>query len=198
MQQRLNHAPEKMPVRQQTAEHPLGTIKFWMGSTHFLTKTLPKVSTGMSLRPGGDGPRLPVSPGWVGPLPAWGCLFPNSARTLRSCSRKLCQLWPARPPCGTPPTRRMSMCGGKQRTPLMQWGCCFTRRKCGTQDFAAAFEAIARERPGGMLVLIDALVTGQYCPPALHVAAQNYTRPATTWARTRKADSNDRCLRAQE
>ena len=36
-------------VRRQTVEHPCGTIKFWMGSTHFLTKTLARVSTGMSL-----------------------------------------------------------------------------------------------------------------------------------------------------
>jgi transposase len=49
MQQRLDQAPEKMEVRQQTVEHPFGTIKAWMGSTHFLTKTLPKVSTEMSL-----------------------------------------------------------------------------------------------------------------------------------------------------
>ena len=40
---------QKMEVRRQTAEHPFGTIKAWMGSTHFLTKTLPKVSTEMSL-----------------------------------------------------------------------------------------------------------------------------------------------------
>jgi transposase len=49
MQQRLDNAPEKMQVRQQTVEHPFGTIKAWMGSTHFVTKTLPKVSTEMSL-----------------------------------------------------------------------------------------------------------------------------------------------------
>ena len=49
MQQRLDHQPEKMRVRRQTAEHPFGTIKFWMGSTHFLTKTLARVSTEMSL-----------------------------------------------------------------------------------------------------------------------------------------------------
>jgi transposase len=49
MQQRLDEAPEKMEVRRQTVEHPFGTIKAWMGSTHFLTKTLPKVSTEMSL-----------------------------------------------------------------------------------------------------------------------------------------------------
>ena len=49
MQQRLDRAPEKMQVRQQTAEHPFGTIKAWMGATHFLMKTLPNVSTEMSL-----------------------------------------------------------------------------------------------------------------------------------------------------
>jgi hypothetical protein len=49
MQRRLDHAPEKMRVRRETAEHPFGTIKAWMGATHFLMKTLPKVSTEMSL-----------------------------------------------------------------------------------------------------------------------------------------------------
>jgi hypothetical protein len=49
MQQQLDRAPEKMQVRQQTAEHPFGTIKAWMGATHFLMKTLPNVSTEMSL-----------------------------------------------------------------------------------------------------------------------------------------------------
>ena len=32
-----------------TAEHPFGTIKSWMGATHFLCRTLPKVSAEMSL-----------------------------------------------------------------------------------------------------------------------------------------------------
>jgi hypothetical protein len=36
-------------IRRQTAEHPFGTLKAWMGATHFLTKTLPRVSTEMSL-----------------------------------------------------------------------------------------------------------------------------------------------------
>jgi transposase len=49
MQQRLDQAPEKMEVRRETVEHPFGTIKAWMGSTHFLTRTLSKVSTEMSL-----------------------------------------------------------------------------------------------------------------------------------------------------
>jgi len=30
-------------------EHPFGTIKAWMGSTHFLTRTLKRVRTEMSL-----------------------------------------------------------------------------------------------------------------------------------------------------
>jgi hypothetical protein len=49
MQARLDHAPEMMRIRRQTVEHPFGTIKSWMGATHFLTKTLHRVSTEMSL-----------------------------------------------------------------------------------------------------------------------------------------------------
>lgn len=49
MQNRLDRAPESMRIRRQTVEHPFGTLKAWMGSTHFLTKTLDKVSTEMSL-----------------------------------------------------------------------------------------------------------------------------------------------------
>jgi hypothetical protein len=29
-------------------EHPVGRVKAWMGATHFLTRTLPRVSTAMS------------------------------------------------------------------------------------------------------------------------------------------------------
>jgi transposase len=49
MQHRLDQAPEMMRIRKQTVEHPFGTLKAWMGATHFLTKTLPRVSTEMSL-----------------------------------------------------------------------------------------------------------------------------------------------------
>jgi len=49
MQRRLDRAPDSMRIRRQTVEHPFGTLKAWMGSTHFLTKTLDKVSTEMSL-----------------------------------------------------------------------------------------------------------------------------------------------------
>ena len=50
MQARLDHMPEAMTIRRQTVEHPFGTLKSWMGSTHFLTKTLEKVKTEMSLQ----------------------------------------------------------------------------------------------------------------------------------------------------
>ena len=46
---RLDREPERMRTRRCTAEHPFGTLKCWMGYTHFLTKTVPKVSTEMSL-----------------------------------------------------------------------------------------------------------------------------------------------------
>jgi transposase len=49
VQDRLDHNLDAMGVRRQTAEHPFGTIKCWMGATHFLTKTLPKVATEMAL-----------------------------------------------------------------------------------------------------------------------------------------------------
>jgi transposase len=49
MQRRLDHHPEMMGVRRQTVEHPFGTLKHWMGSAHFLTRTLKRVSTEMSL-----------------------------------------------------------------------------------------------------------------------------------------------------
>jgi transposase len=49
MQRRLDRTPEASRWRRQTVEHPFGTLKAWMGSTHFLTKTLPRVRTEMSL-----------------------------------------------------------------------------------------------------------------------------------------------------
>ena len=49
MQKRLDLLPDAMGVRRQTIEHVFGTLKAWMGSTHFLTKTLKNVRTEMSL-----------------------------------------------------------------------------------------------------------------------------------------------------
>lgn len=49
MQERLDRAPNSMRIRRATVEHPFGTLKAWMGATHFKTKTLEKVSTEMSL-----------------------------------------------------------------------------------------------------------------------------------------------------
>ncbi len=49
MQDRLDRNPNAMRIRKQTAEHPFGTLKSWMGATHFLTRTLKNVRTEMSL-----------------------------------------------------------------------------------------------------------------------------------------------------
>ena len=48
-QARLDRSPDAMRIRRATVEHPFGTLKAWMGSTHFLTRTLDRVSTEMSL-----------------------------------------------------------------------------------------------------------------------------------------------------
>jgi len=49
VQDRLDAEPERMRARRVTVEHPFGTIKSWMGSTHFQMRTLKHVSTEMSL-----------------------------------------------------------------------------------------------------------------------------------------------------
>ena len=46
---RLDDAPETPVIRKQTVEHPFGTIKMWMGATHFLTRQFKNVSTEMNL-----------------------------------------------------------------------------------------------------------------------------------------------------
>ena len=49
VQQRLDEHPEKMRQRRETVEHTFGTIKSWMGATHFQMKTLKRVATEMAL-----------------------------------------------------------------------------------------------------------------------------------------------------
>ncbi len=50
MQRRLDRNLNAMTVRRRTVEHVFGTLKHWMGSTHFLTRGLKNVSTEMSLQ----------------------------------------------------------------------------------------------------------------------------------------------------
>jgi len=45
----MTSMPDSMLIRKQTVEHPFGTIKSWMGSTHFLTRRFKNVSTEMNL-----------------------------------------------------------------------------------------------------------------------------------------------------
>jgi transposase len=49
MQARLDQMPQASRIRRQTVEHVFGTLKAWMGATHFLMKRLRNVSTEMSL-----------------------------------------------------------------------------------------------------------------------------------------------------
>ena len=48
-QARLDKQPDSMRVRRATVEHPFGTIKSWMGYTHFQMKTLKSAGTEMAL-----------------------------------------------------------------------------------------------------------------------------------------------------
>ena len=49
VQRRLEQSPESMMIRRRTVEHVFGTLKSWMGYTHFLTRRLPNVGAEMSL-----------------------------------------------------------------------------------------------------------------------------------------------------
>lgn len=49
MQRRMDLNPELMRIRRATVEHPFGTLKHWMGASHFLTRGLDRVRTEMSL-----------------------------------------------------------------------------------------------------------------------------------------------------
>jgi len=49
LDKRMANEPERMGTRRSTVEHPFGTIKSWMGHTHFQMKTISRVATEMSL-----------------------------------------------------------------------------------------------------------------------------------------------------
>jgi len=49
MEEQLQRTPDAMAVRSCTVEHPFGTIKAWMGYSHFLMRQLKNVRTEMSL-----------------------------------------------------------------------------------------------------------------------------------------------------
>jgi hypothetical protein len=48
MRDRMSRDPSLMALRRSTAEHPFGTIKAWMGATHFRMRRLKNVRTEMA------------------------------------------------------------------------------------------------------------------------------------------------------
>jgi transposase len=50
MQRRLDREPHAMRIRRRTVEHVFGTLKAWMGATHFKTRRLNNVASEMSLQ----------------------------------------------------------------------------------------------------------------------------------------------------
>ena len=49
MDEKLRQRPEAMQIRRCTVEHVFGTLKGWMGATHFLTRGLKTTAAEMSL-----------------------------------------------------------------------------------------------------------------------------------------------------
>ena len=49
MQSNLENMPDAMKIRRCTVEHTFGTLKHWMGASHFLMKTKAHASKEMSL-----------------------------------------------------------------------------------------------------------------------------------------------------
>ena len=45
----MDETPELMRTRRSTVEHPFGTIKAWMGATHFQMRRLKNVRAEMAL-----------------------------------------------------------------------------------------------------------------------------------------------------
>ena len=68
MQARLDRKPNAMRTRRATVEHPFGTLKAWMGATHFKMRTLEKVRTEMSLHVLAYNLKRVISILGVGPL----------------------------------------------------------------------------------------------------------------------------------
>jgi hypothetical protein len=66
MRARLDRRPETRGC----VEHPFGTLKAWMGATHFLTRTLDKVRTEMSLHVPAYNLKRMITIFGVGPLMA--------------------------------------------------------------------------------------------------------------------------------
>ncbi len=59
-----------MRQRRETVEHPFGTIKMWMGATHFLMKRLTNVRTEMALHVRAYNLQRVISIMGIGPLMA--------------------------------------------------------------------------------------------------------------------------------
>jgi len=68
MERRPDRAPEVISIRRQTVEHPFGTLKARMGSTHFQMKTLKYVRTVASPRILADKFKRLIAILGVGPL----------------------------------------------------------------------------------------------------------------------------------
>ena len=86
----LDLTPDSMRIRRQTVEHPYGTIKLWMGSAHFLMRTLKHVSTEMSLHVLAYNLKRVIKilgiKGLMEAIKAWAGLFDDQTNTIVAVS----------------------------------------------------------------------------------------------------------------
>jgi hypothetical protein len=100
--------PDAMGVRRQTVEHPFGTLKAWMGATHFLTRTLDKVRTEMSLHVLAYNLKRMITIFGVGPLMA-AIRTGRSSPISLTMARRVTQSGPAHA-FNQPPSRENRRC----------------------------------------------------------------------------------------
>lgn len=111
MQVQLERSPDAMRIRRCSVEHPFGTIKSWMGATHFLTKGLERVKTEMSLYVlAYNFKRLITSLGVVGMIEA------VRAYTLLLALQRVIGAIAVLPQSGNPETRHGALRGLTRRT----------------------------------------------------------------------------------
>ena len=69
MRDRMSRDPGVMAPRRSTVEHPFGTIKAWMGATHFRMRELKNVRTEMALHVLAYNIKRVINMIDVGPIP---------------------------------------------------------------------------------------------------------------------------------
>ena len=75
----MERDPNLMRVRRCTVEHPFGTLKAWMGATHFQMRRLKNVAAGMALHVLAYNIKRMINIMGIGPLMRAIAAYPGSS-----------------------------------------------------------------------------------------------------------------------